>query len=152
MSHHALTAPQAKAPLNAFLQMVCPEVGIIAYDNYLSDMGWAFFNGQLVRTNIPNSSDFPSNIQSSTLTVSDLVGFAHARAYFTRGKSHTFSGRKLDANESPFQTSLLSRLPRHRRSWPSRSALKSLDQTTFCLRNLIPRQARPVTLFLPVEL
>nr|AHA91692.1 MAT1-1-1 [Diplodia sapinea] len=73
------------APMDAFLNLACPHIGIISRDNYLNTLGWELVNNgsgwQLIRRFIPDTASLPHGYLTTTVSVDDLVTFVRGRGY-----------------------------------------------------------------------
>ncbi|QDS68478.1 hypothetical protein FKW77_010845 [Venturia effusa] len=75
---------KANAPLDKFLQIVCPLINIIEPVNYLDTMGWWMPAGQhmeLSRRFTPNITLFPTDVLTTTLSVDDVVNHCSSLGY-----------------------------------------------------------------------
>nr|AVA29525.1 mating type protein MAT1-1 [Venturia inaequalis] len=77
---------KARAPLDKFLQIVCPLINIIQPDFYLDTMGWWKPKGQhmeLFRRYTPNITLFSAEVRTTTLSVDDVVNHCSSVGYHT---------------------------------------------------------------------
>jgi hypothetical protein len=75
---------KAQAPLDQFLQLVCPVVGILAPEEYLGNMGWNMLDGhnkEVVRTTAPNFLSFDAALLTTTMSADDLVRLCQKVGY-----------------------------------------------------------------------
>ncbi|OMP88742.1 Mating-type protein MAT-1 [Diplodia seriata] len=73
------------APMDGFLNLACPHIGIISRANYLNTLGWELVNNgsgwQLIRRFIPDTASLPHGYLTTTVSVDDLVTFVRGRGY-----------------------------------------------------------------------
>ncbi|RFU34446.1 hypothetical protein B7463_g1887, partial [Scytalidium lignicola] len=77
-----------RAPLDAFLIRVCPKIGIIAVEAYLTTMNWTFVvypddSKSLKQSSEPDFSTFPNVIMTTTMTERDVVNYCGQMGYIT---------------------------------------------------------------------
>jgi Mating-type protein MAT alpha 1 HMG-box len=72
-----------KAPLDQFLNQVCPVVGIIPAAFYLPIMGWEMADSGLVRTRVVTQAHFTPGFASTNLSPEALVNHCIATGYYT---------------------------------------------------------------------
>jgi hypothetical protein len=83
-----------KAPLDIFLRIVCPLIGIIAPAEYLDMLGWAMpsdHQREMNRIMIPNPSDFSAELRTTNLSPDDIVNHCREIGYHSNeqtGMSH----------------------------------------------------------------
>lgn len=85
---------KARAPLDKFLQIVCPLINIIQPDFYLDTMGWWKPKGQhmeLFRRYTPNITLFSAEVRTTTLSVDDVVNHCSSVGYHTPQPSGKFT-------------------------------------------------------------
>ncbi|OJD37486.1 mat1-1-1 [Diplodia corticola] len=103
------------APMDAFLNLACPHIGIISRENYLSTLGWEFVNTgsgwQLNRRFIPGTDDLPQGYLTTTLSVDDMIQFVRSNGYgiaaqtaaSSAGSSNNTGGSTLAMAAQPVQ-------------------------------------------------
>ncbi|KAF7937880.1 uncharacterized protein EAE97_007676 [Botrytis byssoidea] len=69
-----------------YLSLVCPHVGILTVDDYLSDLNWTFETNEegtvcLRQTSPPEIGSFPAHIARTLLIDLDIITFCGARGY-----------------------------------------------------------------------
>ncbi|GAB7353584.1 hypothetical protein MBLNU459_g4008t1 [Dothideomycetes sp. NU459] len=73
------------APLDVFLSLTCPYIGIIPRDDYLSVMGWEIVgeNGEkmMERRFTPDISSFQENILTTNLSSEEIVSYCYQVSY-----------------------------------------------------------------------
>nr|QIA15783.1 mating type protein MAT1-1 [Venturia carpophila] len=77
---------KANAPLDKFLQIVCPLIKIIEPAKYLDMMGWWMPSGQHMELNrrfTPNITLFSADVLTTTLSVDDIVNHCSSMGYHT---------------------------------------------------------------------
>lgn len=77
---------KTNAPLDKFLQIVCPLIKIIEPANYMNTMGWWMPAGQhmeLSRRFTLNPTLFQADVLTTTLSVDDLVNHCSSLGYHT---------------------------------------------------------------------
>ena len=78
---------KAKAPLNGFLKVVSPLIGLISPDDYLAMMGWSLtqYQGEkrLVRNFKPDMTDFDIHLCTTNLSVEDIVLHCRQIGFFS---------------------------------------------------------------------
>jgi hypothetical protein len=77
------------APLDLFLNQVCPEIGIISIDEYLHKMKWEFVTAldgmvSLQQTSAPDLSSFDERITRTVMTEWEVISFAENNGYMPR--------------------------------------------------------------------
>lgn len=73
------------APLDDFLNLVCPHIGIINPDNYLAMLGWEVVHDDgrkaVERRFVPDFSSFNDDLKMTNLSSQDIVCFANIAGY-----------------------------------------------------------------------
>lgn len=73
------------APLDKFLALTCPLIGIIPRDDYLGVMGWSIVDGagvkSMERMYTPDISSFPENILTTNLSSEEIVAHCQRVSY-----------------------------------------------------------------------
>nr|ATN96242.1 MAT1-1-1 [Eutiarosporella darliae]ATN96246.1 MAT1-1-1 [Eutiarosporella pseudodarliae] len=73
------------APLDGFLALACPHIGIIDRKDLLSTLGWELVNTgphwQLIRRFVPASADLPKGYLTTDLSVKDIITFVRRLGY-----------------------------------------------------------------------
>nr|APB08862.1 mating type protein [Neofusicoccum eucalyptorum] len=73
------------APMDKFLNIACPHIGIIARDTYLHTFGWELISDEsgscLVRRCVPDPASFPQDFLTTNVSAEDMVGFVRASGY-----------------------------------------------------------------------
>jgi hypothetical protein len=82
------------ASLKIFFALVCPQIGIIAVENYLDMMNWSVQVGSdgachLEQTNVPDTASFDNHIQTTTMSEVDVVTLCENRGYFAHTRFTT---------------------------------------------------------------
>ncbi|POS84387.1 hypothetical protein EPUL_003505, partial [Erysiphe pulchra] len=75
-----------QAPINEFLNLVCPRIGILPVDDYLSLLNWIGSvneNGVVIykQNMVPDISHLPENILDTKMTDKDLVRFCAEKGF-----------------------------------------------------------------------
>jgi hypothetical protein len=79
---------KAQAPLDHYLQLVCPIIGIIAPEEYLDKMGWNMHDNdskEIIRTVAPNFANFNAALRTTTMSADDLVRYCQEAGYACAG-------------------------------------------------------------------
>lgn len=79
---------KTNAPLKTFLELVCPEIGIISVDEYLTKMEWNVVvedNNSvcLQRKSSSTQLSFAFNIVQTSMTDNDVIHFCSQRGYIS---------------------------------------------------------------------
>ena len=78
------------APLDTFLSLVCPHIGILSREEYLPMMGWimgeASDKEKMQRQFLPEISSFPEHILSTNLSAEQVVAYCYHAKYIADGK------------------------------------------------------------------
>ncbi|KAG9960328.1 hypothetical protein KCU61_g6726, partial [Aureobasidium melanogenum] len=73
------------APLDKFLALTCPLIGIIPRDDYLGVMGWSIVDTagvkSMERMYTPDVSSFPENILTTILSSEEIVAHCQRVSY-----------------------------------------------------------------------
>lgn len=82
------------APLDAFLTIVTPVIGIIGIDDYLEKMNWEVAIGEeeivsLKQKSQPQLDSFPSNILHTDMTERDIIQLCCTRNYISAADAAT---------------------------------------------------------------
>ncbi|KAH8802871.1 mating-type protein MAT alpha 1-domain-containing protein [Xylogone sp. PMI_703] len=77
-----------QAPLDTFLALICPKIGIIPVEAYLSTMNWSFEvyhddSKSLQQSSEPDFATFPKAIMTTTMTERDVVNYCGQMGYIT---------------------------------------------------------------------
>ncbi|KAK6614652.1 hypothetical protein H4I96_00973 [Botrytis cinerea] len=72
--------------VSEFLALVCPHIGILTVDDYLSDLNWTFETNEegtvcLRQTSPPEIGSFPAHIARTLLTDLDIITFCGTQGY-----------------------------------------------------------------------
>jgi hypothetical protein len=78
------------APLDIFLNLVCPEIGIVSVDEYLEKMNWEVLvaeNGTITlrQTSAIDVSSFEQRLIYTTMTEWDIIRFVSNNNYIPQG-------------------------------------------------------------------
>lgn len=77
---------KAAAPLDVFLALTCPYIGIINRSEYLTVMGWEVVDDggvRLERRFVPDIASFPDTILTTNSSAVDVVAFCYHSKYVT---------------------------------------------------------------------
>jgi hypothetical protein len=115
------------APLDGFLSLACPEIGIIGVEDYLSKMNWSMQvedNGtiSLQQSTLPFPTAFEQRIMHTSMTDSDVITFVATQGYISLA-----NGRRLTQNPPPTQNGLLASAPAFQPPALPRPTLPSSD-------------------------
>lgn len=70
-----------EAPLDEYLALTCPHIGIISSDDYLTIMGWVIVEEggktELERHYMPNANTFTDHFMTTNLSAEDIVAFCY---------------------------------------------------------------------------
>jgi len=84
------------APLDMFLELVCPLVGMVGRDNYLAVMGWVIggVEGErkMERRFIPEIATFPAELLSTSLSADQVVAHCYQAKYTQESRQITGGG------------------------------------------------------------
>lgn len=73
------------APLDKYLSLICPHIGIIPMDDYMSVMGWEIVeeNGEMRMESrfTPDLASFPENILTTNLSAEEVVALCYHAGY-----------------------------------------------------------------------
>nr|ATA58188.1 MAT1-1-1 [Neofusicoccum kwambonambiense] len=73
------------APMDKFLSIACPHIGIVARDTYLHTFGWELISdgsgSRLVRRSVPDPTSFPQGFLTTNVSVEEMIGFVRASGY-----------------------------------------------------------------------
>nr|APB08859.1 mating type protein [Neofusicoccum arbuti]APB08860.1 mating type protein [Neofusicoccum arbuti] len=73
------------APMDKFLSIACPHIGIVARDIYLHTFGWELVSdgsgSRLVRRSVPDPTSFPQGFLTTNVSAEDMIGFVRASGY-----------------------------------------------------------------------
>lgn len=73
------------APLDKFLALTCPLIGVVPRDDYLGVMGWSIFDTagvkSMERMYTPDISSFPENILTTNLSSEEIVAHCQRVSY-----------------------------------------------------------------------
>ncbi|EKG11565.1 Mating-type protein MAT alpha 1 [Macrophomina phaseolina MS6] len=73
------------APLDDYLALACPEIGLIARENYLHTFGWELVlqagSWGLIRRFTPDLNSFPENFFTTNLSAEDMVRYVRNQGY-----------------------------------------------------------------------
>jgi hypothetical protein len=99
---------KANAPLDRFLTLACPAIGIIGVDDYLRKMNWSIQVANdgtinLHQTSLPFTATFEPYIMHTSMTDSDVITLVAAKGYISLG-----DGRAITNIASPPQGLLAS--------------------------------------------
>jgi hypothetical protein len=87
---------EAVAPLDQFLTIVTPEIGIIGTEDYMALMGWELIMEddalELKQVFVPDVSTLNWRFRTSGMTEKDVVHFCAAQGYITRALAHAIAG------------------------------------------------------------
>lgn len=77
-----------RAPLDTFLTLICPKIGIIPVHDYLTTMNWTFVvypdeSKALKQSTNPDFSTFSNAIMTTIMTERDVVDYCGQRGYIT---------------------------------------------------------------------
>jgi len=116
---------KARAPLDRFLALACPVMGIIAAEEYLTKMNWCVEVAQdgtlsLHQTSSPFSAGFEHRIMHSSMTDSDVIIWVASYQYIP-----TDVATHLVYNVAPLQQNVLAAAPVFQRSAPPQPAPQS---------------------------
>lgn len=78
------------APLDEFLDLICPAIGIISVDQYLEKMKWEAITDAdgsitLRQTSVPDYSSFEEHLVFTDMSEWDLIAIAIANGYIPQG-------------------------------------------------------------------
>nr|APB08864.1 mating type protein [Neofusicoccum vitifusiforme]APB08865.1 mating type protein [Neofusicoccum vitifusiforme] len=73
------------APMDKFLNIACPHIGIVARDTYLHTFGWELISDEsgsrLARRSVPDPASFPQGFLTTNVSTEDMIGFVRASGY-----------------------------------------------------------------------
>ncbi|KAI6247692.1 Mating-type protein MAT-1 [Erysiphe necator] len=101
------------APLDEFLNLVCPRIGILSVDEYLPQLNWISSvneDGIIVykQNKMPNLSNLPENILNTRMTDKDVVRFCAEKGFIDRSTTRKIKDAhpfiELGAIKSYFMT------------------------------------------------
>ncbi|KAF2433000.1 hypothetical protein EJ08DRAFT_608333 [Tothia fuscella] len=72
---------KALAPLDLFLQIVCPVVGIVMPAEYLDKLGWMKTGTEMVRRFVPDVNLFDAHLRTTNLSADDIVRHCQEAGY-----------------------------------------------------------------------
>ena len=80
---------KSNAPLDAFLNLICPVIGIIGTEDYLEKMNWSVeFSSDsqlgLRQVSAPNFEVFGRHFIHTSMTERDVINFVASKGYITR--------------------------------------------------------------------
>ena len=103
------------ASLNEFLNLICPEIGIIGVDEYLPMLNWTVAitsNGLEIRQeSIPDLTAFAPNISHSTMTEKDLIIICGQRGYISVENASNLAAPNSTTASNQAQQGLLASAP-----------------------------------------
>ncbi|KAG9585694.1 mating-type protein MAT alpha 1, partial [Aureobasidium melanogenum] len=89
------------APLDKFLALTCPLIGIIPRDDYLGVMGWSIVDTAGVkimeRMYTPDISSFPENILTTNLSSEEIVAHCQRVSYVDHNDTDVARNQSLTA-------------------------------------------------------
>ncbi|GAB7345947.1 hypothetical protein MBLNU457_4174t1 [Dothideomycetes sp. NU457] len=92
---------KSAAPLDTFLALICPYIGMVGRDEYLAVMGWSVDeeDGQkkMKRRFIPETRLFPEKILTTNLSAEQVVSYCYEAGYVQTDGSNIMSGRSEEA-------------------------------------------------------
>ena len=94
-----------RAPLDRFLSLVCPEIGIIDTAQYLEKMCWVIerdLDGviSLTQTSVPDIASFEDHIKHTIMTERDVVHFCARKGYITMAVAAALAGPQTTASNA----------------------------------------------------
>jgi len=98
---------KALAPLDNFLGLTCPYIGIIGPDEYLSKLGWEVVSDEghktIERKFLPDFESFNEDLRTSNLSARDIVEYCQTAGYVVRipGSPDLTSSSKLTMASLP---------------------------------------------------
>nr|ATA58211.1 MAT1-1-1 [Neofusicoccum australe] len=73
------------APMDKFLNIACPHIGIVARDTYLHTFGWELISddsgSRLARRSVPDPASFPRGFLTTNVSTEDMIDFVRASGY-----------------------------------------------------------------------
>jgi len=87
------------APLDAFLKLVCPVIGIIRIEDYLEKMSWSIeitpdSHISLQQVYPPKIEAFEPYLMNTSMTERDVINFVASQGYITRQAANTITGSR----------------------------------------------------------
>jgi hypothetical protein len=87
---------KANAPLSTFLDIVCPQMGIIGVEEYLEMMNWVVEKNsesiELKQYTSPDYSTFPDRIVNTLMTERDVIFYCAYKGYISALTSVQIAG------------------------------------------------------------
>lgn len=129
---------RANAPLNAFLDVVTPQIGVLGINVYMKMMNWVFETDEaglpiFKQSATPDLTQFPAYIMHTSMTEKDVVHFCARMGYITPVVARRVAGidaavtNATHANQRP-QQSLLASAPVLPNALPGTITVKASSQ------------------------
>ena len=104
---------KAFAPLDLFLSLTCPHIGIITANEYLPRLGWSLVVEDgckvLCRTSAPSPASFDDSLKTTNLSVQDIINYCHENKFVeTNNIDVSNSAPSLALATRPSTTSFMS--------------------------------------------
>nr|APB08866.1 mating type protein [Neofusicoccum mediterraneum] len=122
------------APMDKFLNIACPHIGIVARDTYLHTFGWELMSDEsgscLVRRSVPDPASFPQGFLTTNVSAEDMVGFVRASGYdLPRNTPATIPGNASASSSNPGGSHLaMAAQPAHQVAQPTHQVAQSAHQ------------------------
>jgi len=136
---------KSNAPLDIFLKLACPVIGIIGVEDYLEKMKWFVKISpdghiSLHQGSTPNIEVFESHFMHTSMTERDVINFVASQGYITQKVADTITasrpgrvGRNLRYSLYPQESLLASRpmLPTPMPAMEVRAAIDPVEQMPY---------------------